>query len=373
MASPDAGADEARGPDREPPRKPPSGGPRRPPGAPTPDDLTIMLRRFRQRVLSEIAALRASGAAMRVAAVAAGAGLALWVGSGFYVVRPGQTGVVTTFGAYSRTASVGPNYHLPVPFEQAQLVSTSALEAMDIGAGGGGGDVDPNSLMLTSDGDIVSVNFTVQYRVTDPRKYLFDIKDPHETIRAAAESAIRAAVGKVAYPQVLSGGHAAIQGETRTLIQATLDRYGAGVSVVDVQIVAAGPPREVAPDSQAVAAARQAAQGALNEARIYAAKAVSDAHAAATKLAIEAQAYHELTIHEAQGETSQFSQLDEEYRRAPAVTKQRMYTETMERILARSNKVIVDGHGASTPLVLPPEAFRARGPTVDATTTGAGR
>jgi len=326
-----------------------------------------MLRRWRQRATAEFAALQTSHALPAIAAGVAGVALALWVGSGFFLVRTGEQGVVTTFGAFSRVASVGPNYHLPVPIERMELVSTSALQAITVGAGGA---EDPRSLMPTNDGDIVAVNFTVQYRITDPRRYLFEVKDPVEAIRAAAESAIRDAVGRSTYAQVLGGDHTAIQDRTRALMQAVLNRYGAGVSIVDVQIVAASPPKEVTPDSVAVAAARQAVQASLNNAAVAAAKAASDARGAATKMRIEAEAYSARVTGDAQGETSRFSQIDEEYRRAPAITKNRLYTETMERILTHANKVIVDARGAATPIVLPPEAFRAHGPSVEATTPG---
>ncbi len=367
VAGSDSGSDSARKPEREAPRKPSGGPARKPPNPPTADDLTIMLRRLRQRVTTEIATLQSSGAPPRIAAAVVGAAAALWISTGYYQVKTGERGVVTTFGAYSRTTSEGPNYHLPAPIERVKLVSTSALQVMDIGAAGAD---DPSSLMLTNDGNIVSVSAAVQYRITDAKKFLFDVTDPSDAIHTIAESALGAAVGRATYAQVLVSGHAAIQNQARASMQAALDRYGAGVSVVGVQIVAAGPPKEVAPDSQAVAAARQSVQASLNDAAGAAAKAVNEARSAAARMHAEAEAYSIKTVGDAQGETSRFSQIDAEYRQAPAVTKQRLYTETMEHILAHANKVIVDARGAATPLVLPSDAFRSRGPTVEAVAPG---
>ena len=156
-------------------------------------------------------------------------------------------------------------------------------------------------------------------------------------------------------------------------MQAALARYGAGVNVVDVQIIAAGPPKEVAADNQAVAAARQSVQTALADANAYAAKLASDAKGAATKLRIDADTQNAKLTGEAVAETGRFSQADEEYRQAPAMTKQRIYTDTMQRILAHANKVVVDARGASTPMIVPPEAFRSHGPTVEATAAGGGQ
>ena len=294
---------------------------------------------------------------------------ALWVASGSYVVPTGQQGVVTTFGAYSRMDGVGQNYHLPAPIEQVSLVSTGALQVMDVGAAGAD---DPKSLMLTSDGNIVSVNFTVQYRIADPRKYLFDLKDPSEAIRNVAGTAIREVVGKVAYAQVISGGHAAMQNETRARMQATLNRYGAGVSVVDVQIIAAAPPRDVGSANQAVVNARQAVQAALTDANAANVKAANDAKAAGAKARADAVAYSARVVSEAQAETARFAPLDAEYRLAPAITKQRIYNEAMERILSHA-RVVVDARGAAMPLIPAQEPYRPRGPTVEAMTPGAAK
>jgi membrane protease subunit HflK len=355
-----------RGDDSEAPRKP-SGAPppRKPPTPPTPDDLTIMLRRLRQQLEDRLKILITSGALPWMGAVAIGAGAALWLASGLYIVKPGEQGVVTTFGAYSRTAQPGPNYHLPAPIERVDVVATTALKSFDVGAGA---DVDPRSLMLTSDQNIISINFTVQYRITDPRAYLFNIKDADATLQAAAEGAIRQAVGRRSYPQITTTDHAPIQSETRAAMQAALDRYEAGVTITGVQINATNPPREVAAEAQKVAAARLAAQAEISDASGHAAKAAGEARGAAAKAILDAQAYSAKTVNEAQGEADRFNEIDQEYRRAPGVTKQRLYIETMERVLARTNKVIIDAHGSNTTIALPPEAFRTRGPSIDATT-----
>jgi membrane protease subunit HflK len=336
------------------------GGPRRPATPPTPDDLTIMLRRLRQRLEGEFAALNQPGAAPRAIIIGLAVVALLWLASGFYQVAPAEQGVVTTFGAYSRTASSGLNYHLPAPIERVEKVSVSALKATDVGARGA--DIDPESLMLTGDENIISVDFTVQWRIYDARKYLFNVKDPEDTIRAVAESAIREAVGKNQFQAILTTGRGAVQNETRDLMQKILDRYDSGVQVVEVQITQASPPKEVVPDFQAVASAGQSAQSAVNDANAYANKVVNEAKGSAAQITQAAAAYREQTVRDAEGEVSRFSQLDAEYRRAPAVTKQRLYLETMEKLLAHSNKVVIDAHGSTAPIILPPDVFKPRGP-----------
>jgi membrane protease subunit HflK len=272
--------------------------------------------------------------------------------------------VVTTFGAWTRTDGPGPHYHLPSPIEHVDLVQVTALRQINVG----GDDTTPN-LMLTGDQNIVDMNFTIQWRVSDAAQYLFKVRDTDDTVGAVADSAIREVVGRTPLTSLLTTGRGAVQDQTRDLMQRILDKYQAGVTVVDVQIQP-NAPKPVIADFQAVTSANEYADSAVNEARTYANKVVNEAKGDAAKVVADAQAYREQTVLEAQGDAARFKALDAEYKRSPGATRERLYLETMERVLSKSNKVIIDAKGSSTPIVLPPDIFRPRtaapAPTADA-------
>jgi membrane protease subunit HflK len=282
----------------------------------------------------------------------------LWLLSGFYGVHADQEGVVTTFGAYSRTAGPGWHYHLPRPIERVEQIPVTTVNQTNIGSKSG--DLPKESLMLTGDENIVDVAFSVQWRIDDAGRYLFDIKDQDDTIKAVAESAMREVVGRSTLTDVIATGKAKVEAQSAALMQKILDGYGAGVTVVSVQIASANPPAEVVPDFQAVASARQQADSAVNEADAYRNRVVNEAKGDAAKITQEAEGYRSQTVLEAEGDAARFNQVYEQYRRAPAVTRERLYLETMERVLSKSNKVIVDARGASAPIILPPDAFRPK-------------
>jgi membrane protease subunit HflK len=346
-----------RGPDDDEPIRPrPSGGPRRAPPQP-PEDFAAAWRRLR-RLLEPVLGPPGGGVQPRLIGAALGIVVGLWLMSGWYVVQPSEEGVVTTFGAWTRTDGPGLRYHLPAPIEAAEKVQVTALKQVNIG----GGDDQAASLMLTGDENIVDLDFTVQWRINNAAKYLFKVNDPDGAVGAVAESAIREVVGKTALQTILTTGRGVVQDQTRDLMQHILDRYDSGITVVEVQIRAANPPREVIPDFQAVASAGQYADSAVNEARTYENRVVNEAKGDAAKAVQAAQAYREQVVLEAQGDAARFNQLDAEYRRAPEVTRERLYLETMQRVLANSNKVIVDAKGSNAPIILPPDMFRPRPP-----------
>ena len=339
--------------DSRPPR---GGGPRRP-TPPSGEDLNALLRRLRQR-LDELLSAPGGGVPPRLIGAALAAGVLVWIASGIYFVQPAEQAVVTTFGAYTR--STGPGAHWrAIPIERYEKISVASLKRIDIG-GSPGAEAPNESLMLTGDENIVDLAFTVQYRINDATKYLFNIKDPDDMVKAVAESSVREVVGKTGLQSILTNGRGRVQDQTGVLMQHILDSYGAGVTVVEVQIRSANPPSEVIPDFQAVASAGQYADSARNEAKAYANKVVNEAKGDASKITQSAQGYRSQTVLEAEGDAARFNQVYEQYRRAPAVTRQRLYLETMERVLAKSNKVIVDAHGASAPIILPPDAFRPK-------------
>lgn len=294
-----------------------------------------------------------------MAAVGAGV-VALWALSGFYVVQPNEEAVVTTFGAYTRSEGPGLRYHLPAPIERAEKVAVTSLNRIDIG-GGADTETPQESLMLTGDKNIIDLNFSVTWRVSDAARYLFATRNPNEAVKAVAESAMREVVGKMPLQELLTNGRGQAQIQVAELMQKTLDSWGAGVSVVEVQIRSANPPQEVVAAFREVANAGQDAESAVNEANAYRNRVVNEAKGDAAKIVQSAQGYREQAVREALGEAARFNQIYSEYRRAPAVTRERLYLETMERVLARNNKLMVEGKGATAPIVLSPEFFQKRG------------
>jgi membrane protease subunit HflK len=295
-----------------------------------------------------------------------GAVLAIWVLSGVFVVQPDQAGVITTFGAYSRTEGPGLRYHLPVPIEAVEKVPITALQRIVIGdtnvPDAATAPAASDSLMLTGDENIVDLDFSVSWRVADAGAYLFNLRDPDQAVRDVAESAMREVVGRTPLQAILTTGRGDVQTRVAELMQKTLDGYDAGVTVVEVQIQAAKPPADVVQAFREVANAGQEAESAVNDANTYRNRVVNEAKGDASKITQSAEGYREQAVREAEGDASRFNQIYEQYRLAPGVTRERLYLETMERVLAKSNKVIVDGKGTSAPIILPPDVFKSRLP-----------
>jgi membrane protease subunit HflK len=212
--------------------------------------------------------------------------------------------------------------------------------------------------MLTGDENIVDLSFAVQWHVSDAVSYLFLVKDPDDAVKAVAESAMREVVGRSVLKSILTNGRGAVQDQTLALMQRILDHYRAGITVDAVQIQNANPPAEVVPAYQDIAKAGQEAQSAINDANTYRNKVVNEAHGDAAKIVQSAQGYREQVVRYAQGQASAFDQLYPQYRRAPAITRERLYLEMMERVLGHSHKVIIDGKGTTAPIILPPDLFK---------------
>lgn len=295
-------------------------------------------------------------------ALFAAAAFGLWALSGVYIVQPNQEGVVLTFGKATRQAKPGLNYHLPAPIEHVEKVEVTDLKRVDVG-GSNAEDKPEESLMLTGDENIVDLDFSVVWRVADAQAYIFTVREPEEAVKAVAESAMREVVGKMPLQAILTSGRGKVQIQAAELMQKTLDRWGAGVTVVEVQIRSANPPAEVVDAFRQVANAGQDAESKVNEANTYKNRVVNEAKGDAAKLTQSAEAYREQAVREALGETARFNQIYGEYKRAPGVTRQRLYIETMQQVLSKSNKVVVDGKGTSAPIILPPDVFKPRGPT----------
>lgn len=351
--SPPSGDDDGR---REPPRRPQGPrGPRRPDGP----DLTALFERWNRRFQDMFGGPGGGGVRPAAIAAVAGVAVALWALSGVYFVQPNEQAVVTTFGAYSRSESPGLRYHLPTPIERVERVAVTSLNRIDVG-GSGNADAPEESLMLTGDENIIDLQFSVTWRVADASRYVFTLREPEDAVKAVAESAMREVVGKTALQPILTVGRGAVQTQAAELMQHTLDAWGAGISVVEVQIRSANPPQEVASAFREVASASQDAETAVNEANTYRNRVINEAKGDAARLIQSAQGYREQAVREALGDTARFNQIQQEYARAPGVTRDRLYLETMQRVLSKSNKVIIDGKGASAPIILPPDVFRPR-------------
>ncbi len=281
-----------------------------------------------------------------------------WMITGVYTVQAYQEAVITRFGGYSRSVGPGLHYHLPVPIENAELVSVTNQNKTVVG-GSPGAEAPDESLMLTGDENIVDLAFTVQWHVSDAAKYLFRVRDPDGAVKAVAESAMREVVGRSLLRDILTNGRGAVQSQTLTLMQTILDRYQSGVTIDQVQIQNANPPADVVAAYQDIARAGQDQQSYINEANTYRNRVVNEAKGDASKIVQAAQGYREQVVREAEGQAARFNQLYAEYKRAPAVTRERLYIQTMQTVLARSHKVIVDAKGSTAPIILPPDAFRS--------------
>lgn len=358
-ASPPARPEEPARPG--PPGRNPLGGPRRPraPKAPRPGPgLEALSERWRERARRFFRHPSGRGLRPGALAVVAGAALGLWALSGVYIVQPNEQAVVTRFGAYTRSEAPGLKVRLPWPIEAAETVPVTTLRRVDVG-GEGAADAE-ESLMLTGDENIVDMDFTVNWRVSDPDDYLFRVSNPEATVKAVAESAMREVVGRTQLDAVLSTGRGRLQLQAEQLMQRVLDSYRAGIDVESVQIRAANPPQQVIAAFREVASAGQEAESAINEANTFRNKVVNEAVGTAAGLRQTAEGYRLSVVSEAEGEAARFNQIQAQYAQAPGVTRERLYLETMERVLARSNKIVVDGQSATAPIVLPPEAFRPR-------------
>jgi modulator of FtsH protease HflK len=340
----------------------PSGGGSRPP------DLEEFLRRSQDR-LRNVMPGNLGGRGIALIALVA---LALWAFSGFYTVGPDEVGVVLRFGKFvPPEVQPGLNYHLPYPIETVLTPPALRVNKTDVGIrpqeefgrrGAPARDLPEESLMLTGDQNIIDVEFSVLWRIKpgSVSDYLFNVQNPEGTVKAVAESAMREVIGRLNVQPLLTGGSKVLQDKTetsvpdlvQTLMQKNLDSYNAGILIQNVQISRINPPAEVMDSFLDVQAARSDSERAQNEAQTYAKRVVPEARGRAAKVLQDADAYREQAVAEAKGETSRFLQIYEQYKKAPSVTRERMYLETMERIFSDTNKTIIDT-GRSGPGVVP--------------------
>jgi len=297
---------------------------------------------------------------MRSAGIGAGLVVAvvllIWLGTGFFIVQEGQQAVITQFGRYKSTVGAGFNWRLPYPIQRHETVYVSQIRSVDVGR-----DITvkatglKDSAMLTMDENIVEIKFAVQYRLKDARAWLFESKKPEEAVQQAAESAAREVVGKMRMDSALAEERDQIATRIRALMQTILDRYNIGVDVVGINLQQGGvrPPEQVQAAFDDVLKAGQERERAKNEAQAYANDVIPRATGAASRLTQEADGYKSRIIAQAQGDAQRFKSLLTEYQRAPQVTKDRLYIETMQQIYGNVTKVLVESRQGSNLLYLP--------------------
>ena len=283
--------------------------------------------------------------------------LFVWLASGLYRVGPDEQGVVLRFGKFIKTTQPGLHYHIPVPIETVETPKVTKVNRIDIGfrserdsgfsTGGGVADVPQESLMLTGDENIVNIDFSVFWVIKDAGKFLFEIQDPEGTVKAAAETAMREVIAKSDIQPILTEGRAKIEVETQEIIQSILDEYQSGIQVTQVQTQKADPPDQVIDAFRDVQAARADMERSKNEAEAYANDVIPRARGEAAKIMQAAEAYKQQVVAASEGEASRFTSIYNEYAKAKEVTQERMYLETMEKVLADIDKVIIEKNAGS--------------------------
>tara|TARA_B110000116_G_scaffold43148_1_gene35621 strand:+ start:1388 stop:2425 length:1038 start_codon:yes stop_codon:yes gene_type:complete len=273
--------------------------------------------------------------------------LVVWIVPGtFYFVEPDEEGVVTRFGKFHHTASPGLHFKFPSPIEHAATPKIRQVRRAEIGFRAAEGRplqrVPAESLMLTGDQNIIDINLVVQYRIMDSVKYLFNVRRPHKLIRDSAETVIRGIIGSKKIDEALTTGKAEIQVLAKDQIQVLLERYDSGLQVVQIQLQDVHPPEQVEAAFKDVVSAREDKERMINEAQGYRNAVIPEARGQAAKIIREAEGYRERVIKTAEGDANRFLQQYAEYKKAPNITRKRLYLETMEEILPTVKKFIMD-------------------------------
>jgi membrane protease subunit HflK len=274
----------------------------------------------------------------------------VWALTGFYQVDAAERGLVFRFGKHVATTMPGPRWHLPWPIESKQVVNIQTIESFT-----------ETTRMLTSDENMVDINLEVQFRRANPLDYAFNVSKPDDTLKEVSESAIREVIGRSKLDQVLESGRQEIVARTKELVQRTLDSYKIGIEVTTVNLQDVRVPNEVAPAQQDAIKAREDRDRLSLEAQAYSNDLIPRARGAAVRLTQDAQAYRAAKVADAEGETQRFTKLLGEYERAPAITRERLYLETIEAVLTASKKVIVDTDGNGNVIYLPLDKILEQG------------
>lgn len=280
--------------------------------------------------------------------------LAVWLASGFYIVDASQRGVVLTFGKYSQTTDPGLRWRLPYPFQTHDIVRLTDVRVVEVGYRGSDKNrVLKEALMLTDDENIINIQFAVQWFLKDPQDYLFNNRDPDESVLQAAETAMREVVGRSRMDFVLYEGREQVAAEASKLMQEIVDRYKTGIVVSKLTLQNVQPPEQVQAAFDDAVKAGQDRDRQVNEGQAYANDVIPRARGTASRLFEEANGYKSRVVANAEGEASRFKQVLAEYSKAPEVTRQRLYLDTVQQVLSSTSKVMIDTKGSGNLLYLP--------------------
>ncbi|GAC1627321.1 MAG: FtsH protease activity modulator HflK [Nevskia sp.] len=341
------------GPGRDPWNQNSGGGKR---GGEGPPDLDALLKRLKARLFgagggrpsgNRLAGGLPSGIVGMLAILA----VALWLLSGFYTVEEQQRGVVLRFGAYVGTTDPGLKWHVPWPVERVEKIDFTQVR-----------QVTDRATMLTQDENIIDLELSVQYRVSSAEEYLFNMADPDKTLQQATKAAVREVVGRSQMDFILTDGRQAVADKTKTLLQERLNEYKAGLIVTEVNLQQAQPPEQVQAAFADAIKAREDKERARNEAEAYANDRLPRARGEAARNLLEARAYRDQTIARAQGDAARFTALLEEYKKAPKITRSRMYYDTMTEVYGGSSKVLIDIDKGNPAFYLPLEQLLKNAP-----------
>jgi modulator of FtsH protease HflK len=333
------------------------GGPQRPSsGRPNPPDFDKVINDLKNNFGGK---MPGGGSSRRFILLGLIILMGLWVATGFYRVNPQQQGVVLRFGEWIRTTGPGLHYHLPFPIEQVLTPDVTRDNRLEIGFRDVAGssatrrDIADESLMITGDENIVDIDFVVFWRISDAGEYLFNLADPDETIKVAAEAVMREIIGQTAIQTALTEGRQNVQFAVREKLQELLDDYRAGVRVREVQLLAVDPPSDVIDAFNDVQRARQDRDRLKNQAEAFRNDIVPRARGQAAQLIAEAEAYREEVMNRAKGDASRFDQVFSAYEANKDVTRERIYIETIEEVFGNIEKIIIDEDGQSVVPYLP--------------------
>ncbi len=277
-----------------------------------------------------------------------------WLLTGFYTVQPDEQALVLRFGKYDRTSGPGLHYHMPAPVEKLFKVKVTKINSVTVGYRSLGSDISPRteeSLMLTGDENIVDINFEVQWRVKDAYSYLFNVRDnisQNSTVKTAAESSMRAVIGKTDIAVALAEGRSGIEEESKDLLQEILDDYSFGVEVVRLQLLKVDPPSQVIDAFKDVQTAKLEKEKIINQAQSFRNDIIPKARGDAQKIIEEAMAYKSEVVEQAKGRSQRFLKLYREYSKARDITRKRIYIDTMKEVFSKANVTVMDGKSSNT-------------------------
>jgi membrane protease subunit HflK len=319
-----------------------------------PDDMEDLAKKFQDGIKNMFGGSSKTPDAKKPITLFIIGAIAVWALSGFYRVDADEQGVVLRFGKYTNMTQPGLNYHLPFPIESVMTPKVSRVNRIDVGFRSSGegsraaiADIKEESAMLTGDENIVDINYSVFWVIKDASKYLFNVQDPIGTIKVVAETAMREVIARKKIQVILTQGRAEIENEVQKIMQQILDTYGSGIDITQVQAQKSDPPTQVIDSFRDVQAAKADKERAQNEAEAYANDVIPRARGEAAKITQEAEGYKREVVAQAEGEASRFIAIYNEYAKAKTVTQERMYLETMEKVLSGVNKIIIDKQSGS--------------------------